>query len=88
MVYTVNSVVVVDMGMWNWPVGAKNRQKWFFYDIVHMLGLLGAVLVVQSDSRYTQFCKFVAYIKIFLSSVGINLLAAECHRPGYNDWNY
>lgn len=85
MFYTVDSVIVGDMGMWNWPMSAKNREKGFFYDIAHMLGLLVAVHVVQADSRNTQFCKFVAYIKISSSSVGLNLFAAECHRPCYND---
>ena len=30
MFYTVNSVIVVDLGMWNWLVDAKNREKGSF----------------------------------------------------------
>ena len=45
----------------------NNREKGFFYDLVHMVGLLGTVLVVQSDSSrkegpaITLFCTLGVY---------------------------
>ena len=62
-------------GYGSWPVSAKNREKWLFYDVAHMLGLLGAVLVIQSDSsrkegpvipllmsQEASFCKCLCWI--------------------------